>query len=210
MATETEIERWYRKTWETKGTRFIAARRLKLHENISIITVNLLPVYILALNLLELFPESKRPPIICDNNITYITICLSILLLVVSLIISSKNFNSRAEKLHECGRRISDIHDSICLMKSEINAPISNEIDKIRSEYKNILDKYENHAHFDYLVFKSWHFIESNDDERKKNLSIKMKIFLYPFNILIIIAYYIFNFGLYFIFILSPIILFIL
>jgi len=150
---ENDIDRWYKKLWETKGSRFIAANRLELHEKWSTITINVVTVYIISLNLAIFLPS--RHAILTSENITFSTICLSILVLVFSLILSSRNFKMRAERHHECGRRINEIYDKVCLWKSSNEKPTKDELLKITADYYTILDKYENHIRLDYLVFMS-------------------------------------------------------
>jgi|GEM_PF-513859 len=152
---EKEINRWYKKLWETKGARFRAADRLGLHEYWSTITVSLITVYIISINLLVIIPEVERTPLLSDTNITYFTICASILMLAVSLIISSQNYRLRIDKYHECGRRIEEIYDRICLWKNSAINPTKYELEKVSVDYLNIIDKYENHKPIDYRFFKS-------------------------------------------------------
>jgi hypothetical protein len=159
---EQEINRWYKILWETKGSRFVAANRLELHEKWSTISASLFSVYIISLNLLVLFPESKRLPYYNNLNITYTTICLSVLILAVSLIITSMNYKLRADKFHECGRRIDDIYNKVCIWKNTGNYPSNYELERTSSEYLNILDKYENHTRIDYLLFKANNLMEYN------------------------------------------------
>lgn len=159
---EQEINRWYKILWETKGSRFVAANRLELHEKWSTISVSLFSVYIISLNLLVLIPEYKRLPLYSNLNITYSTICLSVFILAISLIITSMNFKLRADKFHECGRRIDDIYNKVCMWKNTENYPSNYELESISSGYLNILDKYENHTRIDYLVFKANNLTEYN------------------------------------------------
>lgn len=160
---ENEIDRWYKRLWETKGSRFIAASRLELHEKWFTITINVVTVYIISLNLTILLPS--RSAILSNENITFSTICLSVLVLVFSLILSSRNFKMRAERHHECGRRINEIYDKVCLWKSSKEKPNKDELQKMITDYYSILDKFENHIRLDYLVFKN-----NNLSEYKKNI----------------------------------------
>ncbi|WMN07799.1 SLATT domain-containing protein [Marivirga arenosa] len=196
---EQEVERWYNKLWETKGARFIAAHRLELHEKLSVIAISLISVYIISLNLLVLFPVSKRSELFNNLNITYSTICLSILILVVSLIISSRNYKLRAEKYHECGRQIMRLHDKICLWKNSNYSPSSDEIEQISSEYLNVLDKYENHKRIDFLTFQANNLLHYKDISCKKLFWLKVKS-----------LYFVQIIGIYLLPIFSPLILLII
>lgn len=176
---EQEVNRWYKKLWETKGSRFVAARRLELHDKFSTITVSLISVYIISLNLLILIPESKRNIILSDINITYSTICLSILVLAVSLIIASRNYKMRADKYHECGRRIDKIYDEVCIWKNTSNIPTQYDIAKISEDYLKFLDKYENHTHLDYLTFKADRLDQYKEIKYPKLFWIRIKFMFY-------------------------------
>ena len=150
---QEEINRWYKKLWETKGARFIAANRLELHNKWSSITLSIVSVYIIALNLTILL--ENRPKILSDNNITFLTICLSILLLVLSLIQASRNYKIRALKYHECGRRIDELYNKVCIWKHTTLTPTIKDFEDINSKYLKLLDNYENHKLIDYSLFKA-------------------------------------------------------
>ena len=169
---EEEINRWYKKLWETKGSRFIAANRLELHEKWSTVTLSVVSVYIISLNLSVLL--ENRPEILSNENITFSTICLSILLLVLSLIKNSRDYKTRANKYHECGRRIDKLYNEVCLWKNNKASPTNDDLLKLNSEYLHLLDCYENHRHLDYMMF-----ISNNLSDYKKKINCKLLYWLY-------------------------------
>lgn len=173
-----ELERWYKKLWETKGSRFAAANRLELHEKWSTITITLLSVYIICINLLVLFPDRCRSTY-SDLNITYFTICFSVFILAVSLIISSRNYKIRADKFHECGRRIDEVYVKVCLWRNLEISPSIYEFEKMCEMYQNVLDKYENHTSIDYLLFKANNLSEYKKIEKKKWFLIRIKFWFF-------------------------------
>lgn len=193
---EEEINRWYKKLWETKGSRFVAAKRLELHEKLSTITVSLISVYIISLNLVVLFPETDRYKFLNDMNITYSTVCLSVLVLVVSLIIASRNYRMRADKYHECGRRIDEIYSKICIWKSMSEFPSKYELLKVSEDYLKLLDKYENHTNLDYLIFKADNIGDYKKIKWPNIFWIRVKLY-----------FYIQTIGMYIIVIVSPLVL---
>lgn len=151
---EAELNRLYKKLWETKGSRFIAAKRLEVHAFYSHLTISALSVYIICLNLTVLF--ESRPPILSNNMITYSTICLSIFMLVIATIISSKGYKEKALKFHDCARSISQLYDNLCLIKNGTNPIKQDQIEEIQKEYHNIINKYDlNHSTLDFLNFKA-------------------------------------------------------
>lgn len=193
---EKEITRWYKKLWETKGARFIAANRLELHDKWSTITISIVSVYIISLNLTIILPN--RTTLLSEMNITFSTICLSVLVLVVSLILASRNYKMRADKYHECGRRINEIYDKICLWKNTEQLPSNEELQKISTEYYKILDNYENHTRLDYLMFMC---------NNRSEYNIKFKgIFVFYINF----RYYLHTVGGYLLVLLIPLLVYLI
>jgi uncharacterized membrane protein (DUF485 family) len=189
---EKEINRWYKKLWETKGSRFIAANRLELHDKWSTITISIISVYIISINLAIILP--KQPEFLSTEIITYSTICLSILVLVVSLILTSRSYRMRADKYHECGRKINEIYDQLCIWKNTAENPNRTDLINMSKNYYTILDNYENHSRLDYLMF-----IGNNLSDYK----VKCKPLFW---IYINIRYYLDTVGRYLIFLIIPII----
>ena len=150
---ENEIDRWYKRLWETKGSRFNAAKRLELHDKWSTLTVSIISVYIISLNLMVLIPE--RSEILSEENIAFSTVCFSILVLVVSTILASRSYKLRASKFHDCGREINEIYDELCVWKSTNIKPNKDDLLHIGKKYYSILDKFENHGRIDYLTFQA-------------------------------------------------------
>lgn len=105
----------------------------------------------------------------------------------------------RADKHHECGRRIDEIYDKVCIWKNTSVTPSQFELSKVSEDYLKILDKYENHTHLDYLTFKADMVDQYKEIKNPKQFWIKIKFRFYAQTI-----------GLYIIAILSPLILFII
>lgn len=195
---ETEINRWYKKLWETKGSRFIAAKRYELHEKWSTITISIVSVYIISLNLAILIPN--RPKILSPENITFSTICLSILVIVISVILSSRNYKGTANKFHDCGRDITEIYDKVCIWRSNPSIVKNKDFKKLIKEYNALLKKYDiNHSQLDFDMFKS-----NNIDSYEK---IKHPDF---FKFKVLVKYYFDTIFRYWIFILIPLIIYLL
>lgn len=190
---ENEINRWYKKLWETKGSRFIAANRLELHDKWSTITISIISVYIISINLAIILPD--LPEFLSTEIITYSTICLSVLVLVISLILASRNYKMRADKYHECGRKINEIYDQLCIWKNTDENPSKDDLNNMSKNYYTILDNHENHSRLDYLMF-----IGNNLSEYK----VKCKPLFW---IYINFRYYLDTVGRYLIFLIIPIII---
>lgn len=151
---EQELNRLYKNLWTTKACRFIASNRYTKHNHLSNITITVASIYILAMNLLILIEE--RHAILSSENITYFTICASILVLALSLIVNSRNYQSLADKFHDCGRELSEVYDSVCLLKTSSTKPSEDDIKIIHSQYQNIIRNYDiNQGQLDFNLFKS-------------------------------------------------------
>jgi len=198
---EQEIRRWYKKLWETKGARFIAAKRFETHEKWSTITISIVSVYIICLNLSVLVPN--RSKLLSTDNITFSTICLSIFVIVISIILSSRNYKVMANKFHDCGREISEIYDKVCIWKNNPDLVIPEDIFELIKEYNLLLQKYDiNHSRLDYEMFIRDNIAEYNNIKCPKCfiLRINLKYFLdtifrYLIFILIPLILYLFYFN---------------
>lgn len=150
---EKEIDRWYKKLWETKGCRFIAAKRFDRIDRYSNITIHIITAYILCVNFLVLIPD--RHELFSNENISFFSICASIILLVMSLILSSKKYGETSHKFHSCAREINILYDKVCYWKNTSEKPKNEDILELSEKYNYILINYDiNHSKLDYSVFK--------------------------------------------------------
>jgi hypothetical protein len=150
---EKEINRWYKKLWETKGSRFIASKRYERIDRFSSITIYIVTAYILCVNLLILIPN--RPKSLSNDNLSFFSICASIIILVISIYIPSRKYNDIAIKFHSCARDINVLYDKVCLWKVNVQNIKESDILQLIKDYNDILKTYEiNHSKLDYLIFK--------------------------------------------------------
>lgn len=193
---ENELNRWYKKLWETKGSRFIAAKRYERHEKWSTITISLVSVYIICINLLVFVPN--RPKILSDINITLSTIGLSIIVIVISIILNNMGYKHLSHRFHDCGREITIIYDKLCLLKIRSENVSLEDLEEISTEYNSVLRKYDiNHSSLDYKVFQ------------KNNIKDYPRIkYSYLFQSWVFLRYQFDTLGRYFVFILIPIALY--
>jgi len=195
---EQEINRWLKKLWVTKGARFIAAKRFEQHDKWSIITISIVSVYIIFLNLAVLIPH--RPSILSNENITFSTICLSILVIVISVILSTRNYKVVSNKFHDCGREITEIYDKVCIWKINPSKVTEADLMELVKEYNSLLKKYDiNHSRLDYEMF-----ISNNMSDYK---NIKCPFF---YKIQVKLRYFLETVFRYWIFILMPLFLYLL
>ena len=164
---ENELNRLYKKLWETKGSRFIAANRMEKHAFYSHLTISALSVYIISLNLTVIF--ENRPEFLSDSIITYSTICLSIFMLVISTIISSKKYSEKASKFHDCGKAVSELYDRLCLIRNSDKKVSEEEIIQIQEKYHSLINKFDlNHSTLDFRIFQSQNIGEYERKEHPK------------------------------------------
>jgi len=150
---EEEINRWYKKLWETKGSRFIASKRYERIDRFSSITIYIVTAYILCVNLLILIPN--RPQSLSNDNLSFFSICASIIILVISIYIPSRKYNDIAIKFHSCARDITILYDKVCLWKVNIPNIKESDVMQLINDYNNILKIYDiNHSKLDHSIFK--------------------------------------------------------
>lgn len=173
-----------RKIWITRGARFNAHQRLQNRHNWSIASISFLSAYVIAISLLTFIPAisltSKQ-----NTIISFSAIALSLFILVLSLLESSKSYESKGREFHECGRELSGVLGKLSISmefwKSNQNqADIQKELIDIDNEYNQILDRcHENHETIDVDLFK----LENQKDESLKlsvleRISIRFRIFV--------------------------------
>ncbi len=145
-----EIELNY-KLWITKGARFKASERCEELDARYNRVVGWVSSYLIIFSVLTLckIPFLTLP----DNCSTFISISLSILILVFSQFAYAKNYSVRARNYHECALEISKLYNKLRLLKTRPEHNIS-EIESIKNDYEKVLDKYDNHLPIDLAMFQ--------------------------------------------------------
>jgi hypothetical protein len=153
------------KIWKTKGARFNAHQRLQNRHTWSITSISFLSVYVIILTLLVNISFITLSS--TQNSIaSFSAMVLSLFILVLSLMETSKSYEAKSREFHECGRQLSGIYDRLMISmaawnSNQGNANIQKELFDIANEYNNILDKcHENHDIIDFELFK----VEHNQD----------------------------------------------
>lgn len=131
--------------WLTYKARFNAHGRLISLNNWYTVIVSSLSVYILCLNILQIMPSLIT---LHKEFVTFFTISLSIIILVISLIFSFSDNKYRAGKFHDCALEIKELYIS---QKEELQSNVVSTQRIISKEYASILKKYDlNHHYLDY------------------------------------------------------------
>jgi hypothetical protein len=145
--------------WKTKGSRFNAARRLSNKNQLSITSISILSIYGVIIPIIQIIFASSQC-LKLNNWFTFISIFLSIFILVLSLLEGSKNYQVKAERLYNNATKLATIYRDLEYLKAR-NLEHSN----LEEKLKNILNEYdraiescpENHDTKDYELFKAQH-----------------------------------------------------
>ena len=145
-----EVELNY-KLWVTKGARFKASERCEELDARYNRIVGWVSSYLIIFSVLNLckIPFFTLP----DNCSTFISISLSILILVFSQFAYAKNYSVQARNYHECALEIAKLYNSLRSLKVNPQHSLY-EVNKIKDEYEKILDRYNNHLPIDLMMFK--------------------------------------------------------
>ncbi len=162
MKNEQHIENKFgheleRRIWITRGSRFNAHQRLMCKQSWSVAAISLLSLYVIAFTLLQFFPAlsltSKQ-----INVISFSAIVLSLFILVIRLLESSKSYQIKAMQFHKCASELSLLYDKIHQILDNADNNTSKLLTEISIEYATILDKCpENHDVVDFDDFKIQH-----------------------------------------------------
>lgn len=145
-----EIKRFLNdRVWMTKKTRIEAEARLKLNNIISDILINYYTFFILAVSILSLVFDTDKA-----DELTIMTIILSIGLFGLTLFLSSIGFKQKALQFKESYLKLDDLEIDIKNLLRQIyfkeETQIIDEFHKLEKKYLNILSLTDNHSNIDY------------------------------------------------------------
>jgi hypothetical protein len=135
----------------TKGSRFAAHRRLLKKHHLSVLSVSMLSIYVIAASLLPIFLGPL--PGKSTNMLTLATVIASIFIIVLSLITAGQNYYTRAERMLKCAQKISELYYELeqSILCNSLNDAF---IERMRGTYAAILNDYsENHDDIDFLYY---------------------------------------------------------
>jgi len=141
--------------WATKGSRFHGARRLEAKHRWSNYAIVALAMYVFAINLMPIFQLPVGIPF-SDNSVRLATVLMSIFLLIITQIESSKQYNLRAKELHDCALEIGELYRELRRIRT-CNGSGSSEkrIKEIAVSYGQILRQCSNHEQIEFLYFQT-------------------------------------------------------
>lgn len=158
------------KFWKTKCSRFNAARRLETQYLLSVTSISIISVLCIAISIIQNTLDLSSCPNI-NTSYTLLSILFSIFILVLSLLEGSKNYQVKADRLHNNAIDISIVYEKIiylqkCRMHKNNNAnfkQIEQQINKITQEYNSIIKSCsENHTVDDYSLMKAQYYKDFN------------------------------------------------
>lgn len=162
--------------WKTAIARFESARRMRRCHNASTLCIAMLSLEIIVINLL-IFIKSLE---LNDVVITITTVCLSMFVLVLSLIVSHLKYEKREEQYNECGLELSNLEKDIKIYIAS-GKDISHETLKYYNDkYNSILRKWNlNHSDidFEWAIYKN-EKLHKNTDENinwRRNILLEVK-----------------------------------
>ncbi|WP_293925631.1 SLATT domain-containing protein [Sphingobacterium sp. UBA6320] len=189
----------YDRLWKTKSARFNAYHRLNKTQYLSSYATSFLSVYVIVLALFhpyDIISEEKTL-----NVLNLIATCVSITLLVFVLMESSMQYNLKAEKFHDCAKKIGKLFKKFEFIKEDASLDETKKYHKylqIQKKYNEIIDLYENHRPIDFNFFQSTNKLKKYNEDNVKFLWVSINLATYnrfrtklKYNHLIYIHYYI-------------------
>ncbi len=142
--------------WSTSRTRFAAAKRFQKKHELSGRTIAFSSAYLILLSLLQVFSTQDT----LNQLITYSSISLAIVILVISQIEGFSNYSLRSHLHHQCGLQVNSLYKSLRRLKAsgDLNGKDDEywaSVREIDDSYDSILNKYENHSDIDFKLFKA-------------------------------------------------------
>jgi len=111
---EHELDKMADRCWRTSATRFESARRMKRCHNASTLCIAMLSFEIIVINLLVFI----APLHLDANAVTIATVCLSVFVLVLSLIVSQLKYEQREHNYHQCAVELGSLEKKIRIFKA--------------------------------------------------------------------------------------------
>lgn len=145
------------KLWVTKGARFKASERCKELDRRSARLVGWVSAYLIIFSVLSLcnIPIVMIPA----NYSSFISISLSVMILVFSQLEYAMNYTAKAKEFHDCALEISSLYNNLRFLKTQHDEKPDNNLivstKAISDKYEIILQRCENHLPIDYAFFKT-------------------------------------------------------
>ena len=140
--------------WSTKGARFFSNRRLLAKQKWSTYALTALSTYVIILNLMIVYGVLK-PTALSNTVVAFSSTALSILILIVSLLESSRRYELQASNFHRCSLELGQVYRRVRMMRTGPEPRVTrDQVEKLASDYEQILAAFENHDEIDFLMFQ--------------------------------------------------------
>jgi len=147
------LKTFYEKIWKTRGTRFIAAARLKHMNGLSVASVAILSVYVLLISTLAIVFQ-KMLSDLGQSVLNAANISLSIIILAFSLIENARNHLGNSDAMTSCAMALSKIYNKFQPRYLD-KAVSSDQLLKFSEEYDGVIASCPlNHLLIDLDKFK--------------------------------------------------------
>lgn len=166
---ETPTEHLLRSLQITATSRFFAAKRFRSHESWSLWAISFAS---LLLIFIPLFKPFGLPVYLADGIVNVAQVLSAAVILVFSLLVNGSKYGERAEMMHSCALAINSISRRL---EQHIHAgDAETELSALRTEYENLLEKYENHSDLDFLSAQTKKFSSYYHVTWKKKMQVHL------------------------------------
>jgi len=147
--SKDSLQELYRKVEIVTRTRYETARRFETHQKLSQWIITGLSLVLILIPLLQALEFSLKHDEKFQN---LVSIFLAVFVLAYSLLLANENYSARAERIHNCATKLSELsRDIYPYLDSNYDYKLYQDFSK---RYQVILEKYENHDPIDYEAFK--------------------------------------------------------
>jgi hypothetical protein len=161
---DEKVEKLLEDMHQTKGSRFAAHQRLTAINNMTSYTISFSSFLLICISIFTVMYQDVASDWYV-KYLTFISVSLSVLIIILSLQEGGKNNLLRAEMMHNCAREVLAVHRQLFL---DPNKPI--DIEMYRDRYQRIIDRYPyNHESLDREIYL---FDVYRNKQRKRSLSV--------------------------------------
>ncbi|MFN7010911.1 MAG: SLATT domain-containing protein [Allorhizobium sp.] len=133
---------------QTKGARFAAHQRLIAVNEMTNYTISFSSFMLICISIFTVMYQGEVEQWYL-KYLTFISVSLSVLIIILSLQEGSKNNLLRAEMMHNCAREVLAIHRELSLDRSDVI-----NVEAYRDRYQRIIDRYPyNHEALDRKIY---------------------------------------------------------
>ncbi|MBY3151934.1 SLATT domain-containing protein [Rhizobium laguerreae] len=147
---------------QTKGARFAAHQRLTRLHDMSGYTISIISFFVICISVfLVMFQQEYSP--LYGKYLTFISVAISVLIIILSLQDGSKNNLLRAEMMHNCAREVLAVYREL----SNVKDPTDKDIQEYSRRYQGIIDRYPyNHEPLDRELYLYDQYLKNKRDGR--------------------------------------------